>query len=317
MDEKSTLPVWVRQSQARRIIDSSSFARPNASELLVSRSDERASSSSRRRLGIRGGGSRLPRSHGYRSRDPSVALHGWSPQQGGRGGRRRTRGGKQRLRVGARRQGRKLPAGYRLRRRTGRRGRTALGKGEGAARLRAGGRRGRTSRSRPGAPDLPVRCAEGSAASLAAGSYVGDDDQPHAQKEASHRGRWQDSGEAECASLRANISDDATYRHQHEEEKVEGAGRHAQGSEEPPEAAVTPSAARTRGTAGLGRVPVRPEVGDDPDMRAPPIGGLREGAASGWAGTRRWVGGEGVLGRGRKKEKGEGKERRWAGLKAR
>ena len=76
-------------------------------------------------------------------------------------------------------------------------------------------------------------------------------------------------------------------------------------------------AAWTRGAAGLGRVPVRPEVADDPDRRAPPVGGLREGAASGWAGTRRWAGGEGVLGRRRKKEKGEGKERRWAGLKAR
>ena len=47
--------------------------------------------------------------------------------------------------------------------------------------------------------------------------------------------------------------------------------------------------ARTRGAAGLGRVPVRPEVGDDPDRRAPPVGGLREGAASGWAQTRRWA----------------------------
>ena len=31
-------------------------------------------------------------------------------------------------------------------------------------------------------------------------------------------------------------------------------------------------AARTRGAAGLGRVPVSPEVGDDPDRRAPPVG---------------------------------------------
>ena len=35
-------------------------------------------------------------------------------------------------------------------------------------------------------------------------------------------------------------------------------------------------AARSRGAAGLGRVPVRPELGDDPDRRAPPVGGLRE-----------------------------------------
>ena len=48
-------------------------------------------------------------------------------------------------------------------------------------------------------------------------------------------------------------------------------------------------AAWTRGAAGLGRVPVRPELGDDPDRRAPPVGGLREGAASGWAETRRWA----------------------------
>ena len=47
--------------------------------------------------------------------------------------------------------------------------------------------------------------------------------------------------------------------------------------------------ARSRGAAGLRRVPVHPELGEDPDRRAPPVGGLREGAASGWAQTRRWA----------------------------
>ena len=71
-------------------------------------------------------------------------------------------------------------------------------------------------------------------------------------------------------------------------------------------------AARTRGAAGLGRVPVRLEVGDDPDRRAPPVGGLREGAASGWAGTRRWAGGEGPWAAGGKRRKE--KEKKGDGL---
>ena len=78
--------------------------------------------------------------------------------------------------------------------------------------------------------------------------------------------------------------------------------------------------------AGLGRVPVRPELGEDPDRRAPPVGGLREGAASGWAETRRWAargGGAGPRGmRSGLRERetdgppGEEKEREkcWAGL---
>ena len=36
------------------------------------------------------------------------------------------------------------------------------------------------------------------------------------------------------------------------------------------------STARSRAAAGLGRVPVHPELGEDPDRRAPPVGGLRE-----------------------------------------
>ena len=68
-------------------------------------------------------------------------------------------------------------------------------------------------------------------------------------------------------------------------------------------------AARTRGAAGLGRVPVRPEVGDDPDRRASPLGGLREGeAGTGWVRGRRWAGGRGGLGP--REEKGERRRKR-------
>ena len=53
-----------------------------------------------------------------------------------------------------------------------------------------------------------------------------------------------------------------------------------------------------------GRVLIRPELGDDPDRRAPPVGGLQEGeAGTGWAGVRRWSGGGSFGPRGRKEKK--------------
>ena len=55
-----------------------------------------------------------------------------------------------------------------------------------------------------------------------------------------------------------------------------------------------------------GRVLIRPELGDDPDRRAPPVGGLQEGeAGTGWAGVRRWAGGGGLAREGERKKKGE------------
>ena len=60
-----------------------------------------------------------------------------------------------------------------------------------------------------------------------------------------------------------------------------------------------------------GRVLIRPELGDDPDRWAPPVGGLREGeAGTGWAGVRRWAGGGESLAReGERKKKRERNER--------
>ena len=68
-----------------------------------------------------------------------------------------------------------------------------------------------------------------------------------------------------------------------------------------------------QGQAGRGgaqpdsaRVRARPELGDIPDRRAPPVGGLREGeAGTGWAGVRRWAGGGGLAREGERKKKGE------------
>ena len=83
-------------------------------------------------------------------------------------------------------------------------------------------------------------------------------------------------------------------------------------------------AKRGRGGAARGRVGLHRESRSVTRSGATPTGGprLSVGCGRGRPGRAGPEGeggptGEGVLGRGRKKEKGEGKERRWAGLKAR
>ena len=72
---------------------------------------------------------------------------------------------------------------------------------------------------------------------------------------------------------------------------------------------------RGRGGTGSdsGRVPARPELGDDPDRRGPPVGRPRvRGAKPRWAGRKNKLGqrNEGSGPQEMKKRKGEG----WAGL---
>lgn len=85
---------------------------------------------------------------------------------------------------------------------------------------------------------MPV-CGVAAAAAFTASADVPDDDQRHPHKEGRGRCRWEDTGssQAERASLRANIAADRPCR-LHEEEKLEGANRGAQDSEESTEAAA-------------------------------------------------------------------------------